>query len=249
MASLKRIPREIFDFIVEGVAPNSTKNVADALLFSENQEDKLWRAIFRNDKWIEKAFELGASPALVGPKLGMVGIPGYKDSSRLHILLVTNDWGGDLQYSKDLLFQSLRAGYRYDKSKFKVTLPETRFTTPDGRTTRIPEIVLYVCDAVWPGETIILPKRTIRRLFGKKSVRTQYSFACEKRIVNLQDPYIYGIGGKISEPGALLPICVLHLVSLGKKWQTILRAPKCPLVIPILTDGIRGDIVGWKHRF
>ncbi|KAJ5288082.1 hypothetical protein N7478_003768 [Penicillium angulare] len=247
MANLKQIPREIFDLIVEGLSPNSTKNMADALLFSESQENILWRAIFRNDEWINKASELGACPVLIGPTLDMIGIPSYKGSRRHHILLSANDWEGDLQYAKKLLFSSLRADYSYDEKKFKVTLPETRFLSPDKREMKIPEIVLYVRDAVRPGEVILLSKRAIRRLFEKSVVRTRYSFASQKEVRVLQRPDIYGIGGSISEPGGLLPICGMHPACGEKRWQTILQAAKCPRVRPLLSDGIRGNIVGWQR--
>lgn len=59
------------------ISPNSTKNMPDALLFSENQENLLWGAIFKSDEWIDKAFKLGASPVLVGPELDKIGTPSY----------------------------------------------------------------------------------------------------------------------------------------------------------------------------
>jgi hypothetical protein len=59
----------------------STKNLADSLPFPESQEDILWRAIFKTDGWINKAFELGACPALVGPKLHEIGKPSYRGSN------------------------------------------------------------------------------------------------------------------------------------------------------------------------
>lgn len=249
MPNLKQIPREIFDLIVEGLSPNSTKNIADALLFSEKQENILWRVIFKNDKWIDEAFKLGACPALIGPKLDLIGMPNYKGSHRHHILLSTNDYSGDLQYSQKLLFESLREGYHYDETKFKVTLPETNFISPDKRKMKIPEIVLHVKDAIKPWETIPLSRRAIRRLFEKIVVRTQYSFARQKKVCSLQSPYIYGMGGSISKPEALLPICGMHPVCCGKEWVTILVAPKCPPVSPIHSDGKRGRIVGWEPRF
>jgi hypothetical protein len=247
MPNLKQIPREIFDLIVEGLSPNCTKSIADALLFSETQENILWRAIVKSDEWIDKAFELGACPALIGPKLDMIGMPSYKGSQRHHILLSTNDWTGDLQYDKNLLFDSLRAGYRYDATKLKVTLPEINFTSPDKRKMKIPEIVLYVCDAISSGELIVLSERAIRRLFEKSVVRTKYSFASQKEVRSLESPYIYGIGGSISEPGGLIPICGMHPICYGKKWRTILMAPKCPRVRPSFSAGKKGHIIGWER--
>lgn len=248
MTNFSQIPQEIFDLIAASLDPNSTKKLADALLCSESQENILWRAIFKSDGWIDKAFELGACPVLVGPKLHEIGRPSYKGSRRHHILLLTNDYAGDLQYSSDLFFESLRDGYCYDPAKFRIILPETTFVNPNKREMKIPEIALYVQDAIWPQETLNLSRRAIRRLFEKSAVRTQYSFARQRKICTVQSPDIYGMGGSISKSEQLLPICGMHLVCNGKEWQTILKAPKCPAVSPIADDGHRGGscIIGWQ---
>jgi hypothetical protein len=47
---------------------------------------------------------------------------------------------------------------------------------------KIPEIVLYVKDGIWPDKLHYLSKRAIRRLFEKCTVWTQYSFASQKEI-------------------------------------------------------------------
>ena len=41
MANLSQILREICDLIAASLSPNSTKKLADALLFSESQENTL----------------------------------------------------------------------------------------------------------------------------------------------------------------------------------------------------------------
>jgi hypothetical protein len=114
---------------------------------------------------------------------------------------------------------------------------------------KIPEIVLHVKDAIRPWETIHLSGKALRRLFEKSVVRTQYSFATQKKVCSLQSPNVYGIGGSISKPEALLPICVIYPICCGKEWVTILEAPKCPPVSPIHSDGKRGRLVGWEPRF
>lgn len=247
MPNLKQIPREIFDLIVEGLSPNSTKSMADALLFSEPQENILWRAIFKNDGWINKALQLGACPALIGPTLHMIGMHDNKGSQRHHILLSINDWSGDLQYDKHLLFDSLRAGHHYDETNLRVTLPEITFTSPDNRKMKIPEIILYVSDVIRSDEIIHLSKRAIKRLFEKSMVRTQYSFSSQKKVRSLESPNIYGIGGNISKRGGLIPICGMNPVCNGKTWQTTLKAPKCPRVRPVLSAGQKGHIIGWER--
>lgn len=247
MRDLRRIPQEIYDFISQILSSSDNKNAADAFLCVERPENRLWRTIFKSDAWVEEAYKLGASPALVGPKIGMIGKENYKDTQRHHILLVTNDWSGDLQYDTNLLFQSLRDGYRYNKKKYKVTLPETRFTTPDNRKMIIPEIVLYLHDAIRGSDSIVLPKRAVKRLFEKKFIRTHYSFAREKKICLLDDKNVYGIGGKISEPGALIPICVMYLFDSAKKWRLILEVAGHPPLAPIMNKN-SNDIYGWTRK-
>ena len=64
----------------------------------------------------------------------------------------------------DFLFDSLREGYRYDPTKFRIILPEITFVNPNKREMKIPEIALYVQDAIWPQMALDLSRRTIRRL-------------------------------------------------------------------------------------
>jgi hypothetical protein len=247
MPKLRRIPREIFDLIVEGMLPNSTKNMADALLYSEKQENILWRAIFKSDEWIDKALEVGACPSLIGPTLDMVGQPDYRGPRRHYVLLSINDWHGDLQYFQHLLFKSLREGYHYEEAKFEITLPETTFTNT-GTTCKmkIPEIILYINDVICSAECIELDKSVLRRLFKRSEVQTQYSFAIQKKIGCIQSPDIFGTRKTISKRRHLSPICGMYLVCNGKRWRTILNVPECPPVTPIFSAGSRGDIIRWE---
>jgi hypothetical protein len=246
MPNLKNIPREIFDLVAGGLLPNSTKSMADALLYSENQENILWRAIFKSDKWIDKALEVKACPCLIGPTLDMIGNSNYNGSQRHHVLLSINDWYGDLQYFQNLLFESLREGYRYKEAKFEIILPETTFTNPDKtRKMKIPEIVLHINDVIFSNELIKLKKSVIRGLFKPSAVQTQYSFATQKKICSIQRPEIFGTR-KISKRRHLSPICGMYLVCNGKRWQTILMVPECPRVTPVFSDGRTGDIIRWK---
>jgi hypothetical protein len=247
MPNLGKIPREVFDLVADALLPNSTKNMADALLYSEKKENILWRAIFKSDEWIDKALEVEACPCLIGPTLDMIGNPDCNGPRRHHALLSINDWHGDLQYFRHLLFESLREGYRYNKAKYKVILPETIFTNPDKtRTMKIPEIVLHINDVIFSYELIELKKSVIRRLFKPSTVQTQYSFATQKKIRLIQRPDIFGIRGTISKRRHLSPICGMYLLCNGKRWQTILKIPECPRVAPVLTAGRTGDIICWE---
>lgn len=47
----------------------------------------------------------------------------------------------------------------YDANKSRIILPETNPVSPDKRKMKIPEIALYVKDAIAPWETIHLSRR------------------------------------------------------------------------------------------
>ncbi|KAB8218950.1 hypothetical protein BDV33DRAFT_192423 [Aspergillus novoparasiticus] len=128
--------------------------------------------------------------------------------------------------------------YSYVSTKFTIILPETDFVTRDNRKMKIPEIALYVKDAIWPDELHYLSKRAICRLFEKSTICT------------VQSPAIYGLGGRISNTEQLLPICGMYLFYHGKEWETFLYGPKCPPVS--LVDGYRhGErdrVIGWRKQ-
>lgn len=108
MPNLRNFPREIFDLIAGGLLPSSTKSIADALLYSEKQENILWGAIFKSDEWIDKALEVKACPSLISPTLDMIGNPDCRGPRRHYGLLSINDWRGDLHISR--IFYSALSG-------------------------------------------------------------------------------------------------------------------------------------------
>jgi hypothetical protein len=139
--------------------------MADALLYSEKQENLLWRAIFKSDEGLDKVLEIEACPYLIGPKLDMIGSSDYNGPRRHHVLLSINDCRGDLQYFQHLLFESLRERYHYNKAKHNIMLPETTSTNPDKmRKMKILEIVLHISDVIFSYELIELKKSVTRRL-------------------------------------------------------------------------------------
>lgn len=164
------------------------------------------------NEWIDKALEVEACPCLLGPTLDMTGTPDYNGHRRHHVLLSINDWHGDLQYFRNLLFESLREGYRYNKAKHKVILPETTFTNRDkSRNMKIPEIVLHTNDVIFSYELIELQKSVTWRIFKPSTVQTQYSFATQKKIRVIKRPDIFGTRKTISKRRHLSPICGMYL--------------------------------------
>ena len=231
------LPRELFDSIVKGVSPHSTKSAADALLFDEGYENLLWRAIFRKDDWIDRAHTLGANPALICPNLKSMSRSG---TNQCYVLLVTHDYGGDLRFNCELLFKSLRRGYKYDKATDTVKFPKMKFETKSGRRTEFPAITLNIREPLKGEEIATLPKNTIRSLFEEETIRTQYSFAHDKEIRSLESSEIFGLGGTLSSSTSEIPICVLYL---EEKRPVTLQEIGRPGVKPIFTGR---KLVGWK---
>ncbi|KAJ6016390.1 hypothetical protein N7540_010981 [Penicillium herquei] len=207
--------------------------------------DRLWATIFHDDEWLNTAAGLGASPVLIAPDLDMIASVALSPG-RHHVLLVANDRLGNFKLPGDL-FRSLRAGYVYDRTKSRLILPKTTFKTASGESILVSELVVHIGQAMHPLNSITLRKKDIRRLFDPVILRTQFCFASEKRLRTVHASDIYGIGGKVSELGAPVPICVLHLLCNGKRWPVILRTPKCPDLTPLRIEGTGGCIVGWKR--
>ncbi|KAJ5737436.1 uncharacterized protein N7483_002561 [Penicillium malachiteum] len=245
MHGLKDFYQKRVHALLPDVTSHSSQDNSRPLL-PEGPANRLWATIFHDDEWLQKASELGASPVLIAPDLDMIG--GVSPTPRRHhVLLVTNDRLGNLKLPEELLFRSLRTGYTYNQTKSTITLPKMVFRTAGGQKIPVSELVLHIGQAMHPLNSITLRKKEIRRLFDPVALRTQFCFASEKRLRTVHASDIYGIGGKVSELGALVPICVLHLLCHGKRWPVILRTPKCPDLTPLSIEGIEHSIVGWKR--
>ncbi|KAJ6004607.1 hypothetical protein N7540_012976 [Penicillium herquei] len=244
MQDFKAIYRKALHPLLSDVTSHSSQDDSYPLL-PDGPADRLWATIFHDDRWLETAFELGASPVLIAPDLDMIaGVT--PTHGRRHVLLVANDRLGNSKLPEDL-FRSLRAGYVYDRTKSRLILPKTTFKTASGQCILVPELIIHIGQATHPLNSITLRKKDVRRLFDPVILRTQFCFASEKRLRTVHASDIYGIGGKVSELGALVPICVLHLLCNGKRWPVILRTPNCPDLTPLRIEGTGGCIVGWKR--
>jgi hypothetical protein len=78
---------------------------------------RIWDFIFKNDVWIRQVLELqntcekGPVPCLVGSGLKNLY---YGKPRGANLMLLVNDWTGDIRFLKALFFESLR-DYEYDK--------------------------------------------------------------------------------------------------------------------------------------
>jgi hypothetical protein len=92
-------------------------------------------------------------------------------------------------------------------------------------------------------------RRSTRKLFEKTALRSNFCFYSSGEVCTLESPNIIRMGGPISERGGLAPICVLNHRSSKKLWQLIICTPDCPEVRPIISEGLCGQILGYRYIF
>lgn len=83
---MSRFPREILDMILDFVKPDpfQAKAMASSMSFvDDNPTSRLWRSIFKDEKWFKTATDLEAEPVLIGANLGNIvaSQPGKKKSA------------------------------------------------------------------------------------------------------------------------------------------------------------------------
>lgn len=242
------LPREIFDHIATFLGHFQKGNMTDAFGFlDENESNLLWRAIFKDEIWLNKAISYGAEPVLIGSHLNDVATA--KREHQVYLVLHANDFSGDTCHAGlPFLLKSLRK-HRYNERRHEVTLRKISWLDAANHKLTIPKIILNVRDIVKGAEELELQGKKIRKLFDKRNFTSKYSFYTSPDIKTLQSREIYGIGGAVSELGGLTPICVFNLQTPRKKWQIIFHEPGCPSVTPMF-EGLRGvphTIVGWQR--
>ncbi|KAK8121456.1 hypothetical protein PG999_005576 [Apiospora kogelbergensis] len=102
--------REVFRAKKREISVTSTRKAYTAL----------WEGIFKDESWVQgvmnKTYEdcpFQPIPTVVGPNLDKV-LFGKATGHELH--LIANDWGGDIQFNKDLFFKCLQ-DHDYDAEK------------------------------------------------------------------------------------------------------------------------------------
>ena len=251
---MPNLPWEILNPIIRFLDPFQAKKAANALSFiDEDESHRLWRTIFKDDAWIKMALNCGSDPVLIGANLRTVtnSCQAKKGGKPLYIVLRANDWSGDTRYAGvTSLRRSLRTDHRYDEKNHEVTLPKLSWYNTANKKITVPKIKLNVKDIVFGTEIMELKGKTTRKLFEQNPLRSNFCFYSSGNICTLASPNIVGVGGSISQRGALTPICVLNLPSSrhqGKTWQFTIETPGCPPVKPILKNGKTGPIVGYRY--
>ncbi|KAE8145313.1 hypothetical protein BDV25DRAFT_144768 [Aspergillus avenaceus] len=214
----------------------------------DNKPNRLWRAIFKDEAWLQTAIDYGAEPVLIGAHLDeIVAQTGRKQP--VYIVLRTNDFSGDTFHDGlEPLRQSLRKRHYYNKRSHEVILPKISWRNGANEKITIPKIILNVRDIVSGAETLVLPGKKIRELFEQTAFTSKYSFFQYRKIQTLESRDIFGIGGTVSGLGALTPICGFNLHTASQKWQVLFAEPNCRNLTPYYEGkkGVPHTILGWR---
>ncbi|KAF2181295.1 hypothetical protein K469DRAFT_692165 [Zopfia rhizophila CBS 207.26] len=184
---------------------------------SSNQmaHDFLWKAIFKDESWLQLANIFHINPVLLGPDLQDY-CNGTKKTA--YMVLLVDDRSGDLRYDKDEIFDSLQEKHKYNKATKEVIFD-------CGITLNVTQIVMG-CDEIEMDK--------LERLFEKNKLRTTYSTWVDRqnafRII--EPPNVIWI----KELERSSPLFCLNLSIPGQRFQQIFKGPHVPKVIPIIKD-------------
>lgn len=251
---MPQLPREIFDMIRDYTQPDpfQAKAMASSMSFiDDNSSRRLWRSIFKDEKWFEEATDLEAEPVLIGANLGDIVASQPRKKKSAYIILYPNDFSGDLyHYGVKFLCSSLRTDHRYDKKRHEVTFPAIGWEIASGERIELPEIVLNVRDIVIGDEILYLEGERTQRLISKGTLHTSFCFLRDEKIQSLQSCDIIGIGGAISSKDGLTPVCTLNLQGIKKKWQVTIRDPDRQDVRALYKEGkyVPHALIGWEYH-
>ena len=250
---MARLPREILDMILDFVKPDpfQAKAMANSMsVIDENPTSRLWRSIFKDEKWFKAAEDLKAEPVLIGVRLRdiVASQPGTKDAA--YIILRSNDFSGDIsRYGVEFLRRSLRTNHHYDEKRYEVTFPAIGWTNVRGEKIKLPKIVLNVWDIVIGDEFLYIEGKRTRRLISNGTLQTSFCFLRNTKIQSLSSCDIFGIGGAISSEDDIMPACTLNLQGILKKWQVTFHDPTRRDVRPLYEGGkyVPHTLIGWEY--
>ncbi|KAJ5240591.1 uncharacterized protein N7469_002182 [Penicillium citrinum] len=252
---MPRLPREILDMIIDFVKPDPfrAKAMANSMCFIEDSPTNLlWRSMFKDERWFEKATELEAEPVLIGASLGDIIASQRRKTKPAYIILHANDNSGDLfRDGIEFLRQSLRSDHRYDREHHEVIFPAMGWWNASGEKIKLPKIVLNVRDIVLSNPFLYLEAKRARRLIANGDHQTSFCFLRGPKIQSLKSCDTIGIGGAISSKDGLTPVCTLNLQGTIKTWQVTIHDPTREDFHPVFERGKYGVltflIIGWEY--
>lgn len=185
--------------------------------------DILWARIFRKEDWIKQACECNANPVLIGPYLSSMRRYATGEQSTPHrVLILVNYRSQDGACSTELFFDSLRHEYVYDKTNKVVILPAYKLRAR-GASLTVPPIILYISDILTGN--VELPTDSLRHLFERDRMQTQYTFALDRKTHTLYSTGVRGPCGLLRDDSKHIPICTIKLLE-GSHFM--LRESYCP---------------------
>jgi len=238
------IPRELRDKIADYLTPLSTLSFLRATAWniplSTNHKNivRLWDFIFKDEKWIDEVLKLknehGGSPvpALISYNLNQMF---WGKPKGVYAALLVNDWTGDVQYHKQLLFKSLREHEVVSESVVRL---------------KGSGIILHIGDAIGGYEWIpMLDPGNLFRLKRSK-LFTQVLYYTGNSIHNISHNDIGGINGRsLKKKRAVSDICSikLHFRDGSPVYRVFINPDKEVRVINIPTKDENGK--NWVTRW
>ncbi|KAF4499423.1 hypothetical protein FAGAP_4381 [Fusarium agapanthi] len=196
------LPFDILHKITENLTPLNrlamvkANITVDPLITSQDmRQAKIWGAIFKFDTWInivmktDYGMSANPEPGLMGKKM-TIG-----NKKRINLILLINDWGGDIRSISDLFFKSLQDYVPDDHDKNLIHFKDSL-------------ISLHIQDAVSSSQELSVqdPRKYICTKRGKLS--TYVSYYSDPNIVELGPDDIGGIEGRKSKKAIREVCCV-----------------------------------------
>lgn len=108
---IHRLPQDILNLVVEPLSATERLRLRQAGLHIPVQEnvqlhDNIWNTIFKKDDWCERMLQLECNPLLLGCFLTKIA-HGSDNRETYYLCLIVDDWHGDAQYERRLLFDPL----------------------------------------------------------------------------------------------------------------------------------------------
>ena len=150
------------------------------LSFNQERHKVVWDAIFSNYGWLDEVDrELQLNPVLFGAKLGTIATQkstDFQHSPPIYVTLLSGDRSGDVVYSKDLFFSSLKSHTHAEGTD------EIIFDSG---------IVLNIADIILCPEIMLAKREAL--ISGKGTFYSAYSFwkNSELGIKVLEPPFIW----------------------------------------------------------
>ncbi|KAM0348443.1 hypothetical protein ACHAP4_010958 [Fusarium culmorum] len=181
------------------VSMSKAKIASDPLVTTQSAKHvELWSAIFKCDKWINKvmAIDYGMSanpePCLIGKRMKSGKKSGKK---RTYLILLINDWDGDVRYEKDLFFKSLQKFEHDERDKNLIHFTDS-------------SISLHIQDAVSSTLDLVIQDLSTYIFKNRGTLSTYACYYSDQKFIKLGPDDIGGIEGQRSKKAIREVVCI-----------------------------------------